>query len=98
QAAKIEKSMQYKKSFLMAGSALALALSSAPAWANTDESQATNVEDIVVVGSRIRRDVYNSPSPVQVVTREDATLQGYASTAEVLQGTAITGGATQTDN
>ncbi|WP_392353683.1 TonB-dependent receptor plug domain-containing protein [Brevundimonas sp. LF-1] len=32
------------------------------------------------------------------MTREDATLQGYASTAEVLQGTAITGGATQTDN
>src|SRR5690606_19205484 len=49
-------------------------------------------------GPRIRRDVYTSPSPVQVVTREDATLQGYASTAEVLQGTAITGGATQTDN
>ena len=94
----IEKPMQYQKSFLMAGSALALAMSGAPALADADQTQATNVEDVVVVGSRIRRDVYNSPSPVQVVTREDATLQGYASTAEVLQGTAITGGATQTDN
>lgn len=94
----IEKPMQYQKSFLMAGSALALAMSGAPALAETDQTQATNVEDVVVVGSRIRRDVYNSPSPVQIVTREDATLQGYASTAEVLQGTAITGGATQTDN
>lgn len=94
----IEKPMQYQKSFLMAGSALALAMSGAPALADADQTQAAHVEDVVVVGSRIRRDVYNSPSPVQVVTREDAVLQGYASTAEILQSTAITGGATQVDN
>ncbi|WP_392353681.1 hypothetical protein V8F63_13705 [Brevundimonas sp. LF-1] len=57
----IEKPMQYQKSFLMAGSALALTMSGAPALADADQTQATNVEDVVVVGSRIRRDVYNSP-------------------------------------
>lgn len=94
----IENPMQYQKSLLMAGSALALALSYSPSLADTDETQASKVEDVVVVGSRIRRDVYNSPSPVQVVTRETSTLQGHASTAELLQSTAITGGASQVDN
>ncbi|MFC5372678.1 TonB-dependent receptor domain-containing protein [Brevundimonas faecalis] len=60
--------------------------------------QATQVEEVVVVGSRLRRDNYNSPSPVQVVTRDEATLAGFASTTEVLQGTAVTGGASQINN
>ena len=60
--------------------------------------QATTVEEVVVVGSRIRRDNYNSPSPVQIVTRDEATLAGFASTTEVLQGTAITGGTDQINN
>lgn len=49
----------------------------------------------MVVGSRIRRDNYNAPSPTQVVTREEATLQGFASTTEALQSTAVTGGSAQ---
>lgn len=56
------------------------------------------VEDIVVIGSRIRRDNYNAPSPTQVVTREEATLQGFASTTEALQSTAVTGGTSQINN
>ncbi len=69
----------------------------AQSGSNTDQ-QATQVDDIVVVGSRIRRDNYNAPSPTQVVTREEATLQGFASTAEVLQSTAVTGGTSQINN
>lgn len=64
---------------------------------NTDQ-QATQVDEIVVVGSRIRRDNYNAPSPTQVVTRQEATLQGFASTTEALQSTAITGGSSQINN
>ena len=60
--------------------------------------EATQVEEIVVVGSRIRRDNYNAPSPTQVVTREEATLQGFASTTEALQSTAVTGGTSQINN
>ncbi|MFN3669434.1 MAG: TonB-dependent receptor plug domain-containing protein [Brevundimonas sp.] len=63
----------------------------------TDEGEA-ELDEIVVVGSRIRRDTYNSPSPVQVITREETTLAGYNSTTEALQGTAVTGGASQINN
>ena len=66
-----------------------------------DESSAqetATVEEIVVVGSRLRRDNYNSPSPVQVVTRDETTLAGFNSTTEVLQGTGVTGGTDQINN
>ena len=64
---------------------------------NTQEA-ATSVDEVVVVGSRIRRDNYNAPSPTQVVTREEATLQGFASASEALQSTAVTGGTSQINN
>lgn len=63
-----------------------------------DEEEATEVDELVVVGSRIRRDTYNSPSPVQVVTREETVLAGYNSTTQVLQGTGVTGGSSQINN
>lgn len=59
---------------------------------------ASTVDEVVVVGSRLRRDNYNAPSPVQIVTREDSVLAGFASTTEALQGTAVTGGASQINN
>lgn len=70
----------------------------ATAVAQDADVEATQVEEIVVVGSRIRRDNYNAPSPTQVVTREEATLQGFASTTEALQSTAITGGTSQVNS
>ena len=60
--------------------------------------EATQVEEIVVVGSRIRRDNYNAPSPTLSITREEATLQGFASTTEALQSNAVTGGTSQINN
>jgi len=79
----------------------------APSFAQSSSAQASTaqeeeddeaVEDVIVVGSRIRRDVYNSPSPVQVITRDEATLAGLASTAEILQSNAVTGGTQQINN
>ncbi|WP_425985167.1 TonB-dependent receptor plug domain-containing protein [Brevundimonas sp. TWP1-2-1b1] len=64
----------------------------------SQSSEASTVDEIVVIGSRIRRDNYNAPSPTQVVTREEATLQGFASTTEALQSTAVTGGTSQINN
>lgn len=69
----------------------------AQSGSNTDQ-EVTQVDEIVVVGSRIRRDNYNAPSPTQVVTRQEATLQGFASTTEALQSTAVTGGSSQINN
>ncbi|WP_312145830.1 TonB-dependent receptor domain-containing protein [Brevundimonas sp.] len=64
-----------------------------------DTATATSqLDEVVVVGSRIRRDNFNAPSPTQVVTREEATLQGFASTTEALQSTAVTGGTSQINN
>jgi len=50
---------------------------------------------IVITGSRIRHDTYNTDSPVELITREDAILAGSRSTAEVLQSSAVTSGTAQ---
>ncbi|HEY9182560.1 MAG TPA: TonB-dependent receptor plug domain-containing protein, partial [Gammaproteobacteria bacterium] len=56
-------------------------------------------QDVVVVtGSRIRRDTFNSPSPVQVITRDEVLAAGFNSTTEALQSTAVTTGAAQVNN
>ena len=87
---------------------MAVLAASLPVTANAQEAQpevqdssfeeAASVDEIVVVGSRIRRDTYNSPSPIQVVTNEEATQAGFVTAAEVLQSTAISGGNAQINN
>lgn len=56
------------------------------------------VEEIVISGSRIKRDTFTSPAPLLILRNEDAALAGFTSTAEVLQGTAVTGGQGQINN
>ena len=91
------------RAFLLGSTVLVSALAlTAPAIAQTVptpvEDAAAQIDEVVVVGSRIRRDNFNAPSPTQVVTREEATLQGFASTTEALQSTAVTGGTSQINN
>jgi iron complex outermembrane receptor protein len=62
------------------------------------DKDSTQVDEVVVVGSRIRTDNYNAPSPVQIITRDEATLAGFTSTTSLLQGTAVTGGTSQINN
>jgi iron complex outermembrane receptor protein len=52
-------------------------------------------EAIVVTGSRLRQTAFTSASPVGVITAEEATLEGLANTAEIIQQTPSTGGAFQ---
>ncbi|WP_292054021.1 MULTISPECIES: TonB-dependent receptor domain-containing protein [unclassified Brevundimonas] len=67
-----------------------------PAAAVAQEAQeTTQVEEIVVVGSRIRRDNYNAPSPTQVVSTEEQLRSGYNSMTDILQSSSVTGGASQ---
>lgn len=54
-------------------------------------------EEIIVTGSRIRRDAFTSALPVTVITSESATLAGMASASEMLQTSALASG-TQIDN
>ncbi|WAC59370.1 TonB-dependent receptor domain-containing protein [Brevundimonas sp. SL130] len=91
-------------STMVGGIAVASMVMFAPSMALAQDASVTQaeepagVDDIVVIGSRIRRDNYNAPSPTQVVTREEATLQGFTSTTEALQSTAVTGGTSQINN
>jgi len=59
---------------------------------------ATTLDRVMVTGSRIGRDTFNSVSPVQIINREETTLAGFNSTAAVLQGNAVTGGSEQINN
>ena len=52
-------------------------------------------EGVVVVGSRIRRDRFNTADPVTVINRDAAVDAGFNSTAELLQGVGVTGGTGQ---
>ena len=69
--------------------------------AATDETAeavvAEATEEIIVTGSRIRRDAFTSALPVTVITSESAALAGMANTSEILQTSALASG-TQIDN
>ncbi|MFY7759143.1 TonB-dependent receptor domain-containing protein [Aquidulcibacter sp.] len=62
------------------------------------EETSTPVETIVVVGSRIRKDTFNSASPIQIITRDDTVLAGLTSTAAVLQSNSVTSGSAQVND
>ncbi len=64
----------------------------------TDSTPVQSLDRMVVTGSRISRDTFNSVSPIQVITREETTAAGFNSTAGVLQSNAVTGGASQINN
>jgi iron complex outermembrane recepter protein len=91
----------------MAASALATScIVATPAFAQgqakkTDSPAKEEKEEageIVVVGSLLRQKEFDSVSPVQVITREETTAAGFASTAKALQSTAVTGGTAQINN
>jgi iron complex outermembrane recepter protein len=88
--------------FAVSSAAMAQEAGSSAQKATTEDEPQTAAKptegDIVVVGSRIRRDTFNSPSPVQIVTRSETTDAGFNSTAEALQSTAVTGGQGQINN
>lgn len=62
------------------------------------QAQATEVEAIVVTGSRIRRSEFTSTQPVQIITSEEATLEGLVDTTEILQGSTAANTAGQINN
>jgi len=53
---------------------------------------------VVTSGSRIKRDTFSSPAPIQIIKNEDAALAGFTSTAQILQSTSVTGGQGQINN
>jgi len=53
------------------------------------------IEEIVVTGSRIRKDSFSSSSPIDVVLTEKAQLRGISDVAEMLQTAVIAAGSPQ---
>ena len=50
------------------------------------------MEEIVVTGSRIRRDAFTSASPITVITSETSALAGLLNTADIVQGSTVASG------
>ncbi len=59
---------------------------------------ADKAQEIVVSGSRIKRDNFNTPAPLLIIRGSDTAQAGFSTTAEVLQGTEVTGGQAQINN
>ena len=62
-----------------------------------DEQAAPNeqqplVEEVVVTGSRIRRDEFTSTSPITVITGETSALAGLLDAADILQNSTVASG------
>lgn len=90
-----------KKRFFPAsliGGIVALASSVAPPWVLAQEAQP--IEEIVVTGTRIRRDDFTSPSPITVISGDAIRDSGMSNVGEALrqQIASGTGGFAQTSN
>ena len=64
---------------------------------NADTS-AADTGAIVVTGSRIRRDEFSTIEPITVITADEITQGGFASSTDALQSNAVTAGASQINN
>ena len=53
--------------------------------AQTDADGATNLDKVVVTGSRIKRAQIEGPSPVTVITAQDIEREGFTTVADALQ-------------
>ena len=90
-----------KHLFLTSVLAGVLGLASAPGLAQDGSAGETANDDddvVVVTGSRLRRNEFTSASPVQIVTAEEATLEGLVDAAEMLQGSSVASGSAQYNN
>ncbi|CAN5438701.1 TonB-dependent receptor [soil metagenome] len=77
--------------------AIAFAQDAATPTAKTTPAPAESaeVETLIVTGSRIKRNEFNSPDPIQVISAERGQMQGIASTAALLQSSTIASGSPQ---
>ena len=100
----------YRRTLLYSAIAacLSFSLAAAPLWAQDqveEEEDTTEVEEaeqtedrVTVTGSLLRRDEFNSASPIQVISAETQVQLGQVDTAEFLQRSSIAAGSTQINN
>lgn len=88
--------MTFKRNFLLGSTVLAGVLAvAAPSFAQeatqSDGEGATEVGEIVVTGSRIRRPDLTSPAPLSVVNSETIDEKGFANLADAINEQPVTG-------
>lgn len=71
---------------------------SKPADKEDEKDDADKLAEVVVTGSRIRRDEFSTVEPITVITKQEITQGGFASTTDALQSTAVTAGSAQINN
>ena len=76
-------------SLLLSGTALAQAIEDA------EEAKSDAIEEIIATGSRIRKDVFSSSSPMDVIDIDEASVQGIANVGELLQNSTVAAGSPQ---
>lgn len=69
-----------------------------PTTSGAQAGDNSQVEAVVVTGSRIRRTDFNSPDPIQVISAEQAQLRGTVDTSEILQTATTASGSYQINN
>lgn len=81
-------------SVALAGSSYAI---SVPALAQDTDTQQTvdAIEEVVVTGSRIRKDVFTTSAPMDIIDIEEASVQGIANVGELLQRNTMASGSPQ---
>ena len=89
----------YRKTPLASAISISLAAGafgmSQQAFAQAEDEAEQAVEEIVVTGSRIRKDVFTSSEPMDVVLTENAAIQGMGSIGGFLQSTTVAAGSPQ---
>jgi outer membrane receptor protein involved in Fe transport len=59
------------------------------------DNEAQEIEEVVVVGSRIRKNVFTHSAPIDVVLTEQAAVQGVGAIGDLLQTTTVAAGSAQ---
>ncbi|PHR61278.1 MAG: TonB-dependent receptor [Robiginitomaculum sp.] len=84
-------------------SAQAFAQETPPVDAETSEAiidleADDTMDNIIVTGSRIRRNEYTSSAPVQIINTEASSLAGLMTASDILQGASVAAGSGQINN
>ncbi|MGK2926745.1 MAG: TonB-dependent receptor plug domain-containing protein [Lysobacterales bacterium] len=60
-----------------------------------DAANETEIEEVIVTGSRIKRSAFDAATPIDVIEVEGASVQGLADVGKLLQSTTVAAGSSQ---
>ena len=83
----------FLKALLQTSAITAVAVGSA--FAQDNDSDSTEANEVVVTGSRIKSDTFSSPVAIDVLTVEDAKIEGIADLGGLLQTSTAASGSSQ---